>query len=412
MAIVRISGEHAIAALERLAGPAPLPRRATLRDLRGADGGLLDRALVLLFRAPASYTGEDVVELHCHGGRAVVSAVLDTLARVEGFVPAEPGEFTRRAFVNGRMDLTEIEALGDLLAAETETQRRFAMAGVSGAVRRVAEGWRAALVEALAMIEATIDWADEEVPEDVGPEVSTALAATARSMRAELERSAGIERLREGFEVALVGAPNAGKSSLLNRIAGRSAAIVTAEPGTTRDVIEVRLDLEGLPVHLLDTAGVRDAAGRVEAIGVEQAVERARDADLRVLLEAPDAPLPQQVRRLKRDGDLLVAAKSDLGALSGLAVSARTGEGVGDLLSAIAGALEPRCARDAVLGRARQRHAVAAAVEGVERALSVGAPELVAEEVREALRRLEGLTGRTEVDHVLDEVFARFCLGK
>ncbi|MGR3717079.1 MAG: tRNA uridine-5-carboxymethylaminomethyl(34) synthesis GTPase MnmE [Thermohalobaculum sp.] len=417
IAVIRVSGPATDAVLSRLAGePLTALRRAVLRDLRDDTGGLIDQAIVLRFAAGASYTGEAAAEFHCHGGRAVVAAVLDALGRQPGCRLAEPGEFTRRAFEAGRLDLAEIEALGDLLAAETELQRRQAARGLGGALHRQAEAWRDDLIRAAVLVEVTIDWADEEVPEDVGPEVARLLAGVGAGISRELALSAGAERLREGFEVAILGAPNVGKSSLFNVLAGREAAITCARPGTTRDVLELRYDLAGLPVVFLDTAGLRETTDEVEAIGVARATERARGAAMRLFLRSGDAAPAAAEAALWRPGDLRIWAKGDLGTGPGdLVISALRGDGLAELLERIGAELSARVAGDGLVGHLRQRRALEEAVGALaraENALQGGEAETVAEDLRAAFRALERLLGRVGAEDVLDAVFAAFCLGK
>jgi tRNA modification GTPase len=417
VAVIRLSGPATDVVLARLAGAPLTPlRRAVLRDLRDDAGGLIDQALVLRFAAGASYTGEAMGEIHCHGGRAVVGAVLDALGSQAGCRLAEPGEFTRRAFEAGRIDLAGIEALGDLLAAETELQRRQAARGLGGALHRQAEAWRGELIRAAALVEATIDWSDEEVPEDVRPEVARLLAGVRAGISRELDLSAGAERLREGFEVAILGAPNAGKSSLFNALAGREAAITAASPGTTRDILELRYDLDGLPVVFLDTAGLRETMDEVEAIGVSRALERARGAAMRLFLRSSDAAPVAAEQALWRPGDLAIWTKGDLGAGPGdLVVSAFRGDGLAEMLERIGAELSGRVAGDGLVGHLRQRRAVeeaAGALARAENALQEGEAEIVAEDLRAAFRALERLLGRVGAEDVLDAVFAAFCLGK
>jgi tRNA modification GTPase len=418
VAVIRVSGPAAEAAVAALApGPLPPPRRAVLRALRAPDGEVLDEALVLRFPEGASFTGEAMAEFHCHGGRAVVRAVL---AALEASVPcrmAEPGEFTLRAWRNGRLDLAGVEALSDLVSAETEAQRRQAARLVSGGLRARAESWRDRLVRAMALVEVTIDWADEEVPEDVSPEVAEILGGLLREIDRELALADGAERLRHGYEVAILGAPNAGKSSLLNALAGREAAITSPVPGTTRDVVELRYDLEGLPVIFLDMAGLRATDDPVERIGVERARDRAAGAELRVALSAPDAPLTEEVSSLLRPGDLRVRAKADLGVAPGTgeAVSAVTGERLGALLDRIATCLRACTPQGGLVAHRRQRRALEGGREAIELArkgLDRTGAEEVSEELRRAVRALERLIGAVGVEDVLDEVFSRFCLGK
>ncbi|NDV02776.1 tRNA uridine-5-carboxymethylaminomethyl(34) synthesis GTPase MnmE [Pseudoroseicyclus tamaricis] len=408
VAVVRISGPGALGAAEALAGPLPEHGRKLAR-LTGADG-LIDEALVLTFAAGRSFTGEAVAELQCHGSRAVVAAVLDALAG-QGLRPAEAGEFTRRALENGRLDLAQVEGLADLVEAETEAQRRQAVRVLAGALGAKAAGWRETLVRAAALIEATIDFADEEVPVDVTPEVTELIGRVLPELRAEVTGYGAAERLREGFEVAIVGRPNAGKSTLLNAMAQREAAITSRVAGTTRDVIEVRMDIAGLPVTLLDTAGLREAEDEVERIGVERAMSRAASADLRLFLLDADGEVP-----LLAPGpeDLVVRGKADLG---GEGVSGLTGQGVSALIGEIGALLQGRVTGAATIHRQRQLRAVQAAVGALESAedeVRAGSDraELAAERLREAMRALDMLIGRVGVENLLDEIFSSFCIGK
>lgn len=413
LAVVRVSGPAAATAAAVLAGDVPPPRRASLRTL-SADGLVLDQAIVLNFAEGGSVTGEPVVEFHVHGSPAVVAALLRALGGLPGFRPAEPGEFTRRALLNGRLTLTEVEGLGDLLAAETEMQRRQAMAALAGNLRGAAEGWRDRLLRAAALIEATIDFADEDVPVDVTSEVLRIIDAVIAAFGEALAGYGGAERVRDGFTVAIVGAPNVGKSTLLNRLAGREAAITSAVAGTTRDVIEVKMDIAGLPVTVLDTAGIRDTAEPVEAIGVARTLERAAAADLRVLL-AGDEPVPAGLAM--RPDDIVLRAKADDDPGLGEGISGATGAGVEHLLARIATILGARVVPDALITRERHRHAVLTAkglLESARCRLSSDPEEaeLIAEDLRGAIRALEVLVGRVDVEAVLGEIFAQFCIGK
>lgn len=412
VAVIRISGPEAWRATELLAGHLPKPRLAGLRKLRLGEE-VLDEAVVLCFEAGASFTGELSAELQLHGAVATVSAVLQALATVPGLRLAEPGEFTRRAMESGNLDLAQVEGLADLIDAETEAQRKQALAVLSGSVGAIVEGWRAKLVRAAALIEATIDFADEEVPVDVSPEVLELVRAVHEEVERELGRVSAAERVREGFEVAIVGRPNAGKSTLLNALAGREAAITSEFAGTTRDVIEVRMDLGGLAVTLLDTAGLRETEDVVEAIGVERALKRAGQADLRLfLLDGEDLPLiaPQP-------GDLVVHGKADLAEQAGLSVSGKTGAGLDQLVSEITGRLQERAAGAGVMARERHRQALTrakVALESAQNEVLRGSDraELAAEHLRNGVRALEALVGRVDVEHLLDEIFASFCIGK
>ena len=416
VAIVRISGRHAFIAAEALVGKLPPPRKAGLRLVRDSDGTVLDEAMVISFEFGASFTGEQVTEFHLHGSTAVIASVLRALSEQPDLRLAEPGEFTRRALENGCLDLAQVEGLADLIDAETEAQRRQALKVMRGALSEKAENWRADLIRAIALLEVTIDFADEEVPVDATPEVLDLISGAREGMKAEMSGSKASERIRDGFEVAIVGKPNAGKSTLLNRLAGRDAAITSEVAGTTRDVIEVRMDLHGLPVTLLDTAGLRESGDTVEALGISRAIERANAAEIRVFLlgEGDDAT---ELGVDMRDGDLLVHGKADLAPASGLAVSGKTGEGVEVLLEKLATELEQRAA--GATSAIRERHRVAlengvVALNQAEVHVRNGSEwsELAAEEMRQALRALDSIIGRVDVENVLDEIFSSFCLGK
>lgn len=413
VAVIRLSGPLAHGAVAALCGNLPEARRAGLRVLR-SGGEVLDEALVLIFEAGHSFTGEAVAELHLHGATATVQAVLRVLTAEEGVRLAEAGEFTRRALENGRLDLAQVEGLADLIDAETEAQRRQALRVLSGAVGARAEEWRSRLIRAAALLEATIDFADEEVPVDVSPEVVALIDAVLEELRGEAAGALVSERIRDGFEVAIVGLPNAGKSTLLNALAGREAAITSEHAGTTRDVIEVRMDLNGLPVTVLDTAGLRETEDAVEGIGVERAIARAKAADLRVfLLENGEMPVG-----LRPEGDdLVVEGKADLGQGTGLRVSGKTGAGISELVTRITGVLEGRASGAAVITRERHRAAVIRAIGAMESARvevlnGADRAELAAEELRGAIRALDSLVGRVDVEDLLDEIFASFCIGK
>lgn len=416
VAIVRISGSNAREVVEGLTGPLPDTRKPFVRTLHDADGMPLDQALVLTFDTGASFTGEQTVELHTHGSVAVVSAVLGALEKQPEARMAHPGEFTRRALENNRLDLAQVEGLADLIDSETEAQRRQALKVMRGALGALAEGWRADLTRAVALLEVTIDFADEEVPVDVAPEVLDLIAKVRNGMQSEADGSHISERIRDGFEVAIVGRPNVGKSTLLNRLAGRDAAITSAVAGTTRDVIEVRMDLNGLPVTLLDTAGLRDTADTVESLGIARARARADDADIRVfLLESGQTPDDLGIDPIA--GDIVAHAKADLAEGSGLAVSGLTGKGIDLLLEKLADTLLARASGAATAIRARHRVALLAGISALDRAVvqvntGDSAAELAAEEMRQALRAMNAIVGRVDVENILDEIFSSFCLGK
>jgi tRNA modification GTPase len=412
VSVIRVSGPKAWDSARALAGKLPAPRMAGLRRL-SVGGECLDEAVVLCFEAGASFTDEELVEFQVHGAVATVAALLRALGAMPGLRMAEPGEFTRRALENGRLDLAQVEGLSDLIDAETEAQRKQALRVLSGSVGEIVDRWRADLIRAAALIEATIDFADEDVPVDVTPEVATLVDGVRRAVAQELGRVHAAERIREGFEVAIVGRPNVGKSTLLNALAGREAAITSEFAGTTRDVIEVRMDIGGLAVTLLDTAGLRETDDAIEAIGVQRALERAEAADLRVfLVEKDDTPLLEP-----QDGDLVVRAKGALGGEHGLSVSGKTGLGLDVLIRRITEVLTERASGAGVMTRERHRVAMARAFEALESAhLEVsGGPdraEFAAESLRRAARALESLVGRVDVEHLLDEIFASFCIGK
>jgi len=412
VAVIRLSGSLAHSAVARLCALPPV-RQAALRRLTWG-GEVLDEALVLLFAEAASFTGEISAELHLHGSTAVVASVLRVLSGFDGLRFAEAGEFTRRALENGRLDLAQVEGLADLIDAETEAQRRQAMRVFSGDLGRRVETWRLDLVRAAALIEATIDFADEDVPVDVSPEVRSLIEGLLVALRGELAGAKAAERVRDGFEVAIVGLPNAGKSTLLNALAGREAAITSEFAGTTRDVIEVRMDISGLSVTLLDTAGLRESTDIVERIGVERGLARAKAADLRLFLQiAPDEALMLQ----PEPDDIVVLGKADtINGVKG-AVSGKTGLGVDWLMGEIAERLEKRAAAAGLLIRERQRIAMQSAVSGLEAALdrlgrAMLMPELIAADLGTSLRALEIMVGRIDVENLLDEIFSSFCIGK
>jgi tRNA modification GTPase len=437
IAVVRVSGPRAGVALEKLIGRLPEPRKAALARVRDpASGEIIDEALALWFPAPHSETGEDVAELQLHGGQAVIAAVLDALATIEGCRPAEAGEFTRRAFENGRLDLTAVEGLADLIAAETQAQRRLAFRQLKGLIGDRAEAWRRRLIEALALVEARIDFSDEaDVPEDLlGPALHAAqqLRDEIGGVLADGRRG---ERLRDGLVVAIAGPPNAGKSTLLNRLARREAAIVSPYAGTTRDIIEVHLDLDGYPVTLLDTAGIRDSTEPVEQEGVRRARERAAAADLVLWVIDPSAgglAANGYPENLANAETWLVQNKIDLPDASSrvktgkrdnneakftLSISALTGQGFDALSAALSAFAKTYFASTeaTVITRARHRHALEETVAALDRAVvrdDANGEELIAEDLRAAATTLGRLTGRVDVEDILDVIFRDFCIGK
>jgi tRNA modification GTPase len=468
IAVIRISGARAGAALRALTGKLPSPRKAALARIRDPEtSDLIDEALALWFPAPHSETGEDIAELQLHGGRAVIAAVLEALSRIEGLKPAEAGEFTRRAFENGKLDLTAVEGLADLVAAETQGQRRQALRQLQGALGTPAEAWRERLIQALALVEAAIDFSDEaDVPDNLlAPALGIARALETEIAQALADGGRG-ERLRDGMVVAIAGPPNAGKSTLLNRLARREAAIVSPYAGTTRDVIEVHLDLGGWPVTLLDTAGIRDTEDPVELEGVRRARERAASADLVLwvvdagdsvgnegkstgkagsepptwlirnkidliqgvvqsnepkwqsinkneTVSNPTKSLKNMVNKELTNKNELIITKNE----SIYGVSAITGAGFDALLSQLARQAEDFLAGSESALVTRQRHRLAleevlAALRRAQAPDAAGHEDLLAEELRIAARALGRLTGRVDVEDILDVIFRDFCVGK
>lgn len=419
VAVVRISGPDAGAAVQALTGrPVPAPRRAALRRFRDRRGREIDQGLVLWFPGPHSFTGEDVAEFQIHGGRAVIQAILAALGALPGLGPAGPGAFTRRAFDHGRLDLTQVEGLADLVAAETEGQRIQALRQLDGELGRLVEDWRQALVLCLAHLEAAIDFIEDDLPDDLIAGLRPRVEALAAVISAHLSQARAGERLREGLTVVILGAPNAGKSSLLNRLAGREAAIVSAIAGTTRDPIEVHLDLDGLPIVLVDTAGLREAGDEIEREGIRRAEARAARADLKLLLLDATAPETHALLSGRFDSDtLLIINKADLATAAvpgALAISAHTGEGIEALVAAVAAKAQSRLTPGAA-ALTRERHAAALrdCLASLRRFLEAPEdPELAAEDLRLAARALGRITGRVDVEDVLDVIFGEFCIGK
>jgi tRNA modification GTPase len=427
VAIIRLSGPHAMAALRQIAiGELPAPREAGLRRLRDPRSGVdLDQSIVVMFPAPRSFTGEDVVEFHLHGGRAVVRSMLDALASCQGLRPAGPGEFTRRAFEQGKLDLTAAEGLADLVNAETEAQRRQALRQLGGELGALYDRWRQELIRALAHIEAYIDFPEEGLPPSLAEQTRATLSSVATEIGRHLEDKRRGERLRDGISVVILGPPNVGKSSLLNALAGRPAAIVAATAGTTRDVIEVQLDLAGYPVTVADTAGLREGQDEIEAEGVRRAKARAGEADIKILMVEASRPqdIVAELANLADEDALFAINKCDLlehpprTVLCGrptFAISARTGAGLDSLLGALTEAVIERAAvgESPALTRERHRLALRECLECLERALAAPATELLAEDLRLAVRAVGRITGRVDVEDLLDVIFREFCIGK
>lgn len=434
VSVVRVSGPESHASLKALAKLEKdiVPRQALFVPLYAGDGSLIDRALVLPFKGPSSFTGEDVVEYHLHGSSAVLSALMNALSGFSGHRPAAHGEYTRRAFENGKMDLTEAEAIADLINAETEAQREQALSQMGGALYRLYEGWRERLVRAMAYIEAVIDFPDEEVPDSETAKVRPDIESLIAEISAHLNDGRRGERLRDGIQIAIVGAPNAGKSSLLNLLAQRDVAIVSPVAGTTRDVIEVHLDLAGYPVILADTAGLRpdevrtaDEAthGAIEFEGIRRALLRAGSADIRILVFDGRSKPDRHTLDLVNENSIAVFNKSDAEdfdvtmavAHGGLSLSARTGDGMDEFLERLTDRIKTLYAvsRDTPsLTRERHRAALQECLVRLRDSLAVEKPELMAEDARMAARALGRITGRVDVEDLLDVIFRDFCIGK
>ena len=413
VSVIRLSGPQAF----DIAGmfcKLPAVGRTGLRAVRARDGALIDHALVLCFEQGASFTGERVVEFQVHGGVATVAKLLSELSEHEDCRLAEPGEFTRRALENGQLDLNQVEALSDLIDAETESQRQQAIRVLDGSFGDAGAQWRGKLLRAAALLEASIDFSDEEIPDDLSVEVVSLVTETRASIAAVLERSRIASKIRCGFTVAIIGAPNVGKSTLLNAIVGRQAAITSDVAGTTRDVIECRVDLQGLAVSFLDTAGLRDSDDAIESLGISNAYEMAAAADIRVfLIEEVGEALPIEMR----DGDIFRLNKGDERRSDVASVSGKTGEGVSELLTVIAERLKVKTPQDVVAIRERQITGLRSAESFLGRVLELtdlDPPpfELASQELYFALSELDFVFGRIDIESVLDEIFSSFCLGK
>lgn len=433
IAVVRVSGSQAGLVLTRLAGRLPAPRQASRRLLHDGADQPIDDAVVLWFPGPASATGEDVAEFHVHGGRAVLAALLAAISNIPNTRAAEPGEFTRRAFENGKLDLTEAEGLDDLIHADTDRQRRQALRQLQGLLGDHARDWRERIIEASALIEAGIDFSDEgDVPAELKAPAVRAIQALHDEISKVLAAQGQAERLRDGLVVAIAGEPNVGKSTLINQLARREVAIVSPHAGTTRDVIEVQLDLDGYPVTVIDTAGIRETDDPVEQEGVRRARARAGDADLVLwLVESGQAVDPAAMRSLRRSGDAaappggsvwIVRNKIDLGGRGGpvppgeFPISASRGDGIPELIEALVmfAANFFGTTEGALVTRARQRDLLRQASDSLRRSLQlVGeGEELAAEELRAAAYTLGRLLGRVDVEDVLGAIFQKFCIGK
>ncbi len=423
--VFRVSGPASRAAVEALTGaPVPPARQAALRDVRLHDGMLIDRGLVLWFEGPHSFTGEDVAEFHLHGGPAVIGALIRRLSELPGMRPAEAGEFTRRAFIAGKLDLTEAEGLADLINAETEQQRRLALRQLQGGLKEQYERWRGALLRALAHIEATIDFVDEDLPDDLAKSVGPRVTKLRAEIDAHLADDRRGEIVRDGFTVVILGAPNVGKSSLLNALARRDVAIVSSVPGTTRDTIEVDLDLGGYAVTLIDTAGLRDTTDEIESEGIKRARAKAQHADVRLgVIDAAASPIDSRVSRELSEGDAVVLNKCDAAnagrqtvaaPLHQMRISAKTGAGINELLAWLEAQVIARAggSESMPMTRARHREALVDARAALARFDKAQALDIAAEDLRIAARALGRITGRVDVEDLLDVIFREFCIGK
>ena len=413
VAVIRVSGPEAFKSLNALCKNSKIdPRKSQLRDLYTDEGLHLDRALVIPFKGPHSFTGEDIVELHLHGSIAVIQKTLETLSKLKNYRQALPGEFTRRAFTNEKLDLVEIEGLADLIDAETEAQRIQALQVLSGKLGERAQEWRSMIIKAMALIEVTIDFADEEVPADVSRDVLEILYNVNNELKEESKSTSVAERIRTGFEVAIVGRPNVGKSTLLNTLAGREAALTSEEAGTTRDIIEVRMDLGGLPVTLMDTAGLRETGNLIETKGINKAIEKANSSDLVVVLtENGEIPL-----EIENKNVLMFVSKCDNGQLPD-GVSAVTGYGLDNMVNSIKRELGKKVQNQGLATRFRHKEAIDSAISKINKAKAFikdgqAFYDLAAEELRQTTYTLDELFGKVDVENILDEIFSSFCLGK
>lgn len=413
VAVIRISGNRALLALGELGVAEPAPRTAVLAKLQHGEQ-VIDSALVLYFSGPNSFTGEDVVELHTHGSMAVIRKLLAVLAGVSGVRMAEPGEFSRRAFENGKMDLTAAEGLADLIDAETEAQHKQAVRQMDGELGEIYDEWRDELVGALARVEAYIDFPDEDLPQELVDDINGRLDKLICAISAHMDDGKRGEKIREGLYVAILGAPNVGKSSLLNYLAGREAAIVSDIAGTTRDVVEVNLEIAGLPVTFADTAGLRESADEIENEGIKRALQRAENADLKILMFAAGEEKDQKTTELDDENSIIVVNKDDDAKANGLAISLKNKTGLDALMEVLADKISERFAltEQPLITRARHREALLKALTALQDFSFEKPIELAGEDLRYAAKAIGSITGKIDVEDLLDEIFSSFCIGK
>ena len=413
ISVIRVSGPNAFSAISRLVKNLPQDRTASVRDIKSVDGTLIDKGIIICFQGPRSFSGEDMVELHLHGSLAVVKVVIDCLNKFDSLRMAKPGEFTRQALENGKIDFNQVEGLADLIDAETETQRKQAQRILNGELGIVADKWKRSLIKAAGLLEATIDFSEEETPNDVTDQVIEIIENICLELTKQKDGFGISERIREGFEVAIVGKANVGKSTLLNKLSGRQAAITSEKAGTTRDVIEVRMDLKGIPVIFLDTAGIRTTSDKVEKTGVNLALNRAEKSDLMVVLTV-DGTIPEKLKTRKKD--LIVYSKGDLTGKKG-AISSVTGLGLEKLMDQIYLLLLDKEKSAALITRARHRAAISTALDSLDSAKcnllnKKKGYEFISEDINCAIRNLDSLIGRIDIESVLEDVFSNFCIGK
>ena len=416
VSVIRVSGKNSIFSIEKLLKNTLPVDNKCLRKIYDADDNIIDEVLILTFKEKASFTGDETVEIHCHGSTAVVTNILQTLSNIKNFRIADPGEFTRRALENGNLDLTQVEGLADLIESETEAQRRLAIRSMDGALSSKVQEWRKDLIRAVSLIEATIDFADEDIPTDVTPEVLGLINKTQSDIKSEIKGSFAAERIREGFEIAIVGPPNIGKSTLLNALAGRDAAITSDMAGTTRDVIEVKMDISGFAVTLLDTAGIRETTDKIEKIGVDRAKLRAKNADLRLFITHSGEP--NDLKLNPEENDIVVIGKSDLlNKPDILAISGKSGEGLDSLLEEISDRLSRLSIGAQTATRERHRISMIKAQRFLDSGKlliedNLELSELASSEFHQGIQTLSSLIGSVGVEDLLDEIFSSFCLGK